>query len=299
MITGFKEIDTDYPLKKGELVCIAGRPGMGKTSLVRSMLENNFEVDSRASVIYLDLYNQQNEIFRSMLASLAKVPNKSLTEVKFFENQGVLVEDNGESIATIENSLRYFHRNLDEREHRRVFEATKKLENYRLFCPHINDRKKIDLMEMLSLYEPHIPEVLVIDPIQMLDISSNNNSKMAEILKNLKVLALEKNILVIVISELSSRVEERCGHRPMLSDLRNVWGMEDTADKIIFLLRREYYDPLDKPGIAEVIFAKNRNGKVGSVILNFMKETCYFIDYKSAQSDGFLDDDDFSEFSLG
>ena len=72
-------------------------------------------------------------------------------------------------------------------------------------------------------------------------------------------------IPIICLSQLSRKVEERTGHRPMMSDLRESGSIEQDSDLVIFLLRREYYDPYDKPGEAEVIVAKNRHGGVGSV----------------------------------
>ena len=88
----------------------------------------------------------------------------------------------------------------------------------------------------------------------------------------LKNLARELNIPVLCLSQLSRKVEERQGHRPMMSDLRESGSIEQDSDIVMFLLRREYYDPNDKPGMAELIVAKNRHGGIGSVNLTYRKE---------------------------
>jgi replicative DNA helicase len=92
----------------------------------------------------------------------------------------------------------------------------------------------------------------------------------------LKNLARELNIPVICLSQLSRKVEERQGHRPMLSDLRESGSIEQDADIVMFLFRREYYNPQDKPGTAELIVAKNRHGKVGDVQLVYKKSLALF-----------------------
>ncbi len=110
----------------------------------------------------------------------------------------------------------------------------------------------------------------------------------------LKNLARELNIPVLCLSQLSRKVEERPGHRPMMSDLRESGSIEQDADVVLFLLRREYYDPMDKPGMAELIVGKNRHGAVGSVSLVYRKEIAQFCSYSrmtGASQPGYGGDD--------
>ena len=79
----------------------------------------------------------------------------------------------------------------------------------------------------------------------------------------LKNLARELDIPILCLSQLSRKVEDETGHRPMMSDLRESGSIEQDADVVMFLLRREYYDPYDKPGTGELIVAKNRHGGSG------------------------------------
>ena len=128
-------------------------------------------------------------------------------------------------------------------------------------------------------------EFLVIDYLQLLSGSGsfrnqeNRQLEVSEISRLLKTLARELNIPILCLSQLSRKVEERAGHRPMMSDLRESGSLEQDSDLVMFLLRREYYDPYDKPGTAELIVAKNRHGGIGSVNLAFRKELAQFGNY--------------------
>ena len=118
----------------------------------------------------------------------------------------------------------------------------------------------------------------------------------------LKNLARELNIPILCLSQLSRKVEERQGHRPMMSDLRESGSLEQDTDLVMFLLRREYYDPYDKPGQAELIVAKNRHGSIGSVQLTFRKELAQFTNYTpiDASAPGEPEEDDaFAAFNPG
>ena len=119
--------------------------------------------------------------------------------------------------------------------------------------------------------------LLIIDYLQLISGSGSNRTtenrqnEISEISRMLKNLARELNIPIICLSQLSRKVEERQGHRPMMSDFRESGSIEQDSDIVMFLLRREYYDPNDKPGMAELIVAKNRHGGVGRVSLLFEK----------------------------
>jgi replicative DNA helicase len=128
---------------------------------------------------------------------------------------------------------------------------------------------------------------LVIDYLQLLSGSGytrgaeNRQNEISEISRMLKNLARELHIPILCLSQLSRKVEERQGHRPMMSDLRESGSIEQDADIVMFLLRREYYDAYDKPGLAELIVAKNRHGGVGNIQLTFRKELAQFCNYSA------------------
>ena len=152
--------------------------------------------------------------------------------------------------------------------------------------------------------EAHDIQFLVIDYLQLLSGSSNfsgsdnRQGEISEISRMLKNLARELNIPILCGSQLSRKVEERTGHRPMMSDLRESGAIEQDADVVMFLLRREYYDPYDKPGLAEIIVGKNRHGKVGSVDVAYRKELAQFANYTPAHDPSVEDNTEaFQDFS--
>lgn len=151
--------------------------------------------------------------------------------------------------------------------------------------------------------EIHNIGLIVIDYLQLLSgsgsaqASDNRQNEISEISRMLKNLARELNVPVICASQLSRRVEERQGHRPMMSDLRESGSIEQDSDIIMFLLRREYYDPYDKPGHAEVIVAKNRHGQVGSIEMAYRKEFTQFANYTPMQAEAGSMNQAFSAFS--
>ena len=134
-------------------------------------------------------------------------------------------------------------------------------------------------------------QFLMIDYLQLISGSGsmksveNRQNEISEISRMLKNLAREINIPILCLSQLSRKVEERQGHRPMMSDLRESGAIEQDSDLIMFLLRREYYDPYDKPGQAELIISKNRHGSIGNINLSFRKELVQFTNYISNLSE--------------
>jgi len=125
--------------------------------------------------------------------------------------------------------------------------------------------------------------LIIIDYAQMIGSSNtfeNEHLLMNELMNSLKNMALKKDIIIVVLSQLSRAVEERQGHRPIMKDLRSSGAFEEVADKVVFIMRREYYDPNDKPGLAEVIVSKNRFGATGTVNYAFVKEKSVFYPYE-------------------
>src|SRR5262249_27982928 len=123
--------------------------------------------------------------------------------------------------------------------------------------------------------------LVVVDYIQLIEPESNDNresrqEQIAKISRRLKALARELDVPVLALSQLNRAVETREDRRPRMADLRESGAIEQDADIVLLLHRPEYYDPNDQPGIAELIVAKNRNGRTDSAKLTFLKNFMRF-----------------------
>ena len=121
--------------------------------------------------------------------------------------------------------------------------------------------------------------LIMVDYIQLVDAEDSRDSRqeqIAKISRRLKTLGRELELPVIALSQLNRAVESREDRRPRMADLRESGAIEQDADIVLLLHRPEYYDPNDQPGIAELIVAKNRNGRTGNVKLTFIKNIMHF-----------------------
>lgn len=239
-----------------QLILLAARPAMGKTALAINICENIcFRNNIPVGIFSLEMTAEQ--LLHRIICSQAEVESDKI-------RTGAL---NGH-------------------EYQRIVGAVNRMQKHTLI---IDDQPGLKITDLRArarrMKEAHGIGVLVVDYLQLLSGSGffrsaeNRQNEISEISRLLKVLSRELNIPILCISALSRKVEERAGHRPMMSDLRESGSLEQDSDIVLFLLRREYYDPYDKPGMAELIVAKNRHGAVGSVNLTFRKELAQFANY--------------------
>jgi len=243
-------------LNKSNLMILAARPAMGKTSLALNIAENVcFKSNLPVGIFSLEMSAEQ--LVHRIVCSQAEVESDKI-------KTGALNGMEYQRIVSCVNDMQQRVMVIDD-------QAGLKITDLRARARRMKEKFGIEL--------------LIIDYLQLISGSGNNRtsenrqSEISEISRLLKNLARELNIPVICLSQLSRKVEERPGHRPMMSDLRESGSIEQDSDIVMFLLRREYYDPHDKPGMAELIIAKNRHGSVGSVNLTFRKEFAQFANY--------------------
>lgn len=146
-------------------------------------------------------------------------------------------------------------------------------------------------------------KIFIIDYIQLLMTGKYSDPyiELSEIMNKLKRCSIENEVCIILASQLSRKVEERPGHRPIMSDFRDSGAVEEVSDLVLFLLRRDYYDSNDKPGTAEIIVAKNRFGGDGSVNFTFDKNEGDFFEYTQLRPKISMDaeaEEAFSHFSI-
>jgi len=256
-------------LNPSNLMIIAGRPAMGKTAFAINVAENIcFKNGMPVGIFSLEMTAEQ--ILHRIICCQSEVESDKI-------KNGSLSGEEYQRVVGVVNAIG---------EHTMV----------------IDDQPGLKITDLRArarrMREVYGIELLVIDYLQLLSGSGsvrsqeNRQNEISEISRMLKNLARELNIPVICASQLSRKVDERQGHRPLMSDLRESGSIEQDSDIVMFLLRREYYDPYDKPGHAELIVGKNRHGGVGSVNLTFRKEIGQFANYAPITNQDQPEDDD-------
>jgi len=254
------------------LMILAARPAMGKTALAINIAENIcFKNDLPVLIFSLEMSAEQ--LLHRVICSQSEIESE---KIKTGSIEGI--------------------------EYQKIVSVVSKMQKHTMIIDDQPGLKVTDLSARARrLKEIYNISFIVIDYLQLLSGGSgsrgseNRQSEISEISRTLKNLARELNVPILCLSQLSRKVEERPGHRPMMSDLRESGSIEQDSDIVMFLLRREYYDPYDKPGMAELIVAKNRHGGVGSVQMSFRKEVVQFANYTEIKEEG--NDEAFSAFT--
>jgi replicative DNA helicase len=251
--TGFHELDQlTSGLQNSELVIIAGRPSMGKTSLAMNIAAN-VAMQHNATVGVFSLEVNRVQLAQNMLCSQARV-----------------------------NAHQVRRGNFSEEVLRRLHSAVGRLAECNIF---IEDSPTLSIADFRAqcrkLKHRHGLAVAFVDYLQLMEGSRQRSfegreKEISYISKGLKSIARELNVPVVALSQLSRAVESREGNRPRMSDLRESGSLEQDADVILMLYREGYYkqDPEDRS--AEVIVAKQRNGPTGTVRLIFNQEHLRF-----------------------
>lgn len=293
--TGLRDLDKKMGgLNKSDLIILAGRPSMGKTSLATNIAYNiakAYQSGTRPDgsvgavkggvVGFFSLEMSAEQLAARILSEAAEVPSENIRKG-----------------------------DMPETDFRRFVEAAKSLEKAPLY---IDDTPALPISQLAArarrLKRTHGLDVLVIDYLQLVRPASAKDSRVnevSEITQGLKAIAKELEIPVIALSQLSRQVESREDKRPQLSDLRESGSIEQDADIVMFVFREEYYREREKPadhqidkmaewqammekvhGKAEVIIGKQRHGPIGTVELAFEGRFTRFSDLaRPYQGDG-------------
>ncbi len=252
--TGFVDVDEmTRGLQAGDLIIVAARPSMGKTSLVLNIAQYVAALEEQV-VGFFSLEMSKESLFLRLLTSEAQIDGHRLMSGAIGGN-----------------------------DYHRISHALEKLNSMKLF---IDDTASIGVLEMRAksrrLQSEHGLSLIVIDYIQLMSGRGrfeNRTLELASISRSLKGLAKELNVPIIVLSQLSRAPESRSDHRPQLSDLRESGALEQDADVVVLIYRDDVYnrDPNSPDaGTAELILAKQRNGPTGVVKLAFLREQTRF-----------------------
>ncbi|MFL2708189.1 MAG: replicative DNA helicase [Gammaproteobacteria bacterium TMED226] len=263
--TGFKDLDNKLlGIQKGDLIVVAGRPSMGKTSLAMNIAENVLLNDeSDGAVLIFSLEMPRTALTTRLLSSMTKINQQNV-------RSGMLKDD----------------------EMKAIFQQSEKLKNMPLW---IDDSSLLTPMELrakarrLARTENGL-SLIVVDYLQLMQLpmsAENRVNQISEISRSLKSLAKELNVPVIALSQLNRAVEKRDNKRPIMADLRDSGAIEQDADVILFIYRDEvYHEDSNDGNKAEIIIGKQRNGPIGKVNLTFLKE---FTRFENFSNDGYYD----------
>ncbi len=261
--TGFVDLDKKTAgLQPSDLVIVAARPSMGKTTFAMNLVERAALNEDKPVVVF-SLEMPSEQIIMRMLASLSRV---NQTKVR----TGQLDDDDWARIASAMTMLK---------------------EKGKLY---IDDSSGLTPTEVRSrarriAREHNGVSMVMVDYLQLMTvpgISENRTLEIAEISRSLKALAKELKCPVVALSQLNRSLEQRADKRPVNSDLRESGSIEQDADVIMFIYRDEVYHPeTEDEGLAEIIIGKQRNGPIGRIKLRFHGQYSRFDNYSGAPVD--------------
>ncbi len=263
--TGFTDLDMKLGgLQNSDLVILAARPSMGKTSLALDIVRN-IAMNAKKSVAFFSLEMSKDQLVDRLLSAEA--------EVDLYKMRTGRLSDMG-----------------PDNDFERIGHALGRLSEAPIY---IDDSGSLNAMELRTksrrLQSEHGIDLIVVDYLQLMQGRSIENrvQEVSEISRSLKMLAKELNVPVLALSQLSRAVEQRGGDKhPQLSDLRESGSIEQDADVVMFIYRDEMYAGADskKPHIAEILIKKHRNGPTGEVELFFDAEKTSFKNLAKAQN---------------
>lgn len=253
--TGFRDLDAKTSgLQRSDLVIVAARPAMGKTAFALNIAQQA-AIKGRASVLIFSMEMSKEQLGQRLLSMESRVEMQKL-------KTGDLNRKDWDDINIA----------LDILSEANIF---------------IDDTPGISIMEIKNkcrrIKAEHELDLIVLDYLQLMSYEGKTDSRQQEISalsRHLKLLAREMDCPVIVLSQLSRAPEQRTDHRPQLSDLRESGAIEQDADIVLFLYRDDYYEKenSEKPGVCEVIIAKQRSGPTGTVELMWLEKYTRFAD---------------------
>ena len=251
--TGFDDMDElTAGLQRGDLIVVAGRPSMGKTTLAMNIAENAAIGNQKKPTAIFSMEMSAEQLSMRMIGAIGRVNQSHLRSGR-----------------------------LTDEDWSRVDSAVSMMSTAPIF---IDDAPALTPTEVRArarrLKREHDLGLIVVDYLQLMQVSGsseNRATEISEISRSLKALARELEVPVVALSQLNRSVEQRPDKRPVMSDLRESGAIEQDADVIIFIYREEVYDPeTPRKGVADIIIGKQRNGPIGEFHLTFLGEFTKF-----------------------
>lgn len=252
--TGFKELDNICQgLQPGDLVIVAARPSMGKTSF-GMCVAYQAALHTKKPIAIFSLEMSKEQLVQRMICAEARIDQHKMRTGEINDTDWAQLTQKGKDMAQMP-----------------IF---------------IDDSGMLTIRQLRAkarrMHSERGLGLIVIDYLQLMQGSrrvENRQQEIAEISRSLKALAKELNVPIMALAQLSRSVEQRQDKKPQLSDLRESGSLEQDADVVMFIYRDEYYNPeTEKRGIADIIVAKQRNGPTGVAELAFLKQYTKFMD---------------------
>lgn len=253
--SGFQDLDKiTSGFQNSELVVLASRPSMGKTAMALNIAEY-VGLDKEMPVAIFSLETSALQLVQRMICSRARIDSQRVRR-GFINSKEDWPKING---------------------------AAGELSQAPIY---VNDSPALNVLQLRAiarrLKSTYDVKLVIVDYLQLLRGMAkrydNRQQEISDMSRSLKALARELDVPVLLLSQLNREVENRPNKRPQLSDLRESGAIEQDADVVLLLVRQDYYDPNTKPGIADLIVAKQRNGPVGELELLFTKRYTRFED---------------------
>ncbi len=252
--TGFADFDAKTSgLQNSDLIIVAGRPSMGKTTFAMNLAENA-AIEGQVPVAVFSMEMPGEQLAMRLISSLGRIDQNRV-------RTGKLEDDDWPRMTSAVNMLAEASIYIDD-------------------TPALTPTELRARARRLAREHEHGLGLIVIDYLQLMQVAGmqqNRTAEISEISRSLKALAKELNCPVIALSQLNRSLEQRPNKRPVMSDLRESGAIEQDADVIVFIYRDEVYNP-DSPdkGTAEIIIGKQRNGPIGAVRVTFLGQYTRF-----------------------
>ena len=256
--SGFKDLDEKTGgFQPGNLIVLAARPSMGKSALVANIAENAVLAGHATALFSLEM--SESELAQRFVASQARIKGEDLRRGKVAESRWP-----------------------------KILEACQRLSDAPMYVDDSSDTGILEIRAKCRRLHAQVEGglgLVIVDYLQLMRPEGNVDSRVEQVSqmsRGLKGLARELGVAVIALSQLSRAVEQRGrdDKKPILSDLRESGAIEQDADLVMFIYRDEYYNPdSERPGEADIIIAKHRNGPIGEVQLTFQREYPRFMNY--------------------
>lgn len=248
--TGLMDLDKiTSGLSPGDLIVVAGRPGMGKTALGTQLALNAAMKGHMVLIFSLEMPIEQ-------------------VGYRF------IAQGSGLNLQNIRTG------NISNDQYRGLLESAEDIYNLPI---HIDDTSSLTEIDVSQRARRMNPNLIIVDYVGLMRSARKQDRRdleISEITRSLKILAKDMNVPVVLLSQLNREVEKRPNKRPMLSDLRESGCLEQDSDIVLLLYRDEVYEQtLDNNNLAEIIIAKHRNGQTGTIRVTFMKESTAFKNY--------------------